>query len=148
MIPIKDKNIIVGVKYKDKFKWYICPKILWVFDLSILNPGQRIKYAKEISTYRPDLEYINDKNFTKLLDNISELNIDTYKLAFNYSNMIAHDERFIEDYLPSLYIDFDEKIYYYHTENSDLYLRGMTREYKYIDEDFLYHISEENRYWK
>lgn len=148
MIPIKDKNIIVGVKYKEKFKWYLTPKVLWVFNLNTLNPGERIKYAKEIIDYRKDLNVINKLNISTFLNNISELKTDTFTLKNSMSAMLQHDDRFIEDFLPALYVDFDQKVYYAHCENIDYYKTSITADFTFVDEDFLEHINSEYYYWQ
>lgn len=148
MIPIKDKNIIVGVKYKEKFKWYLTPKVLWVFNLNTLNPGERIKYAKEIIDYRKDLNVINKLNISTFLNNISELKTDTFTLKNSMSAMLQHDDRFIEDFLPALYVDFDQKVYYAHCENIDYYKTSITPDFTFVDEDFLEHINSEYYYWQ
>lgn len=148
MIPTKDKNIIVGTKYKNTFKWYLTPKSLWLFDTSKLNPGERIKYAKDIVEYRSNLEIITKSNYTQFLASIHELKIDTFQLKTDMQDMTVFDPTFIEDYLPALYVDFDSMIYYAHNENMDYYKNGISKDFTFKDEDFLDYIPTEYRYWQ
>lgn len=147
MIPVKDKNIIVGVKHKGKFKWYLTPKSIWAFDFNKLNPGERIKYAKDIINYRKDLNVITATNFVSFLNNIAELKTDVFSLQNDMTDMLHHDDRFIEDFLPALYIDFDNKIYYAHTENVEYYKQCISKDFVFKDEDFIEHIDPEYYYW-
>lgn len=148
MIPIKNKNIIVGVKNKNKFKWYISPKVIWAFDLSTLNPGEHIKYAKDIIEYRPDLEVIDNINFNVLLANIADLRVDTRDLRNDLNDLLLYDENFIEDYLPSIFVDFDKKMYYAHNSNVDYYKRSISKDFTFVDEDFLHLIDPIYYYWQ
>ena len=90
MIPTKDKNIIVGVKHKNSFKWYLTPKSLWIFDLSKINPGERIKYAKDIVQYRSNLDIISKDNYNQFIASIHELKIDTMQLKTDMLDMTIH----------------------------------------------------------
>lgn len=148
MIPVKDKNIIVGVKYRNSFKWYLTPKSLWIFDLNTLNPGERIKYAKDIVSYREELDIIDSTSIPLLLANIADFKIDTMKLRTDMRDMMLFDESFVEDYLPALYIDFDTKTYYAHNENIDYYKKGISKDFTFVDEDFLSHIDPVYYYWQ
>ena len=148
MIPTKDKNIIVGVKNKNSFKWYLTPKALWIFDISKLNPGERIKYAKDIVEYRSSLDIISKSNYTQFIAGIHELKIDTFQLKTDMLDMTMYDPTFIEDYLPALYVDFDSMTYYAHNENMEYYNKGISKDFTFKDEDFLDYIPTEYRYWQ
>ena len=147
MIPTKDKNIIVGVKHKNSFKWYLTPKSLWIFDLSKINPGERIKYAKDIVEYRSNLDIISKDNYNQFIASIHELKIDTMQLKTDMLDMTMYDPTFIEDYLPALYVDFDNKTYYAHNENMEYYKSGISKDFNFVNEDFLDYIPQEYRYW-
>ena len=147
MIPTKDKNIIVGIKHKNSFKWYLTPKALWIFDISKLNPGERIKYAKDIVEYRSNLDVISKSNYTQFIASIHELKMDTLQLKTDMSDMTMQDPTFIEDYLPALYIDFDTMTYYAHNETMDYYKSGISKDFTVVDKDFLDYIPTEYRNW-
>lgn len=147
MIPTKDKNIIVGVKYKNIFKWYLTPKSIWIFDINKLNPGERIKYAKDIVEYRSGLDIINKNNISTFLANIIDLKIDPIKLGTDMKDMMIFDSSFVEDYLPTLYVDFDTMTYIAHNETIEYYKTGLSQDFSFKDEDFLDYIPSEYRYW-
>ena len=73
--------------------------------------------------------------------------MDTLQLKTDMADMTMQDPTFIEDYLPALYIDFDTMTYYAHNETMDYYKSGISKDFTFVDKDFLDYIPTEYRYW-
>ena len=108
--PKYAENIIVFVKYKTMYKWYVTDKELWFLDLRKLiatyeNNGYQIPNPDDFSE-RFDIDIVDKKNVSDFLENISEFEVSNECLE----NMIIHKEyNQISDVLPSLYVNFDEE---------------------------------------
>ncbi|BFT72348.1 hypothetical protein [Paenibacillus sp. P36] len=109
-MPKYAENIIVLVKYKSSFKWFVTDKELWFLDLrkliaSYLERGLTIHNPEDFSD-RFDIAIVNEDNAGIFLNNIRELEVTKDELQ----NLLEEGTfNHISDLLPSLYVDFDAK---------------------------------------
>ena len=109
-------DIIVLIKHKDFYKWYLCDEDLWVMDLHKLSmdiekyvPSQNQKYQKDNTVYneREDIEILDESNIDIFMQRIIpyEINYSFLSDIFNgYEYYISSDSQMIS---PHLFIDFD-----------------------------------------
>ena len=125
--PIECENIIVGIKWKGEFNWYVSEKEMWFMNETLfptsdkdvppeLIPPDDPRYQLEIvdentvDIFMPRIEKFKvpvDElcellELNLLVEDISELSEDT---------ICSVESRGIYcDFMPSLYIDFDERM--------------------------------------
>ena len=114
-------DVIVLIKNKNIFKWYVSEKELWIMDLEKLSEDldKKLKaLGKEISQKyidkeREGLEILNQTNI-----DVFEVRMKEYKVTYqdlkNYfeSNLEQSYYKKSNQVCPDFYIDFDMKIYY------------------------------------
>ncbi len=141
-----NEQFIVYVIYKGCSKWFLSDKEIWY-----LNYEKRIEAYKKIG-YEIKLEYIDEKRrdllyisedkipvFLKRIE-ADECTIDQLKSIY-----LANEKS--DNYMPALYVDFDQKILYsmYNEPASyeDYAMEGWNTKYK----NFLEFIPKDRCYW-
>lgn len=147
-IPKYAETIIVLVKYKTSYRWFVTDKELWFLDLrkliaSYLKKGFEIHIPEDFSD-RFDIAIVNEDNAEVFFNNISDLEVSKKELKrILEQGTYSH----ISDMWPSLYVNFDEKkliSYYPEPASYELFVpNGWVGKY----EKFLENIPEEYRYW-
>lgn len=111
LIPKYALNIIVGVVFENTFKWYVTDSEIWYLDLRKLidayeKKGYKIPNPDDFSE-RFDIDIIDTNNASEFLKHIKEFSVDTSELR----NLIVNQKYdHISELVPSLYINFQEKI--------------------------------------
>ena len=159
--PSMTENIIVGVRWKNHFRWYVTEKEIWFMDLDKMEAVTEEKW-KELDLPLSKLVYgaedperegipILDENTIELFSQrIAEYAVPVDELRELLEFCIATESR--EDvfytFLPSLYLDFDNRcLYSMYTEPSsfEYYVpQNWTGEYF----SFLDIIEKDQRYWQ
>ncbi|MPN40665.1 hypothetical protein SDC9_188203 [bioreactor metagenome] len=158
-LPEAYKNIIVGLKWRGKFAWYVSLKDMWFLDETALEreyeqwckrKGLPLNFAVSEDDERYGLCVLNEKNVNLFLPRIAKYAVSSdelreyMKLAMNIK---SRDEVTLE-YMPSLYIDFDKKILYsMYTEPASFedYLPANWQGYY---QDFLDFIEPIEQFWR
>ncbi len=112
MLPISKTNLIVGVKFYDSFNWYLAPKILWAINLDKMPKSDKVKYFEIINKVRKDLNILNEHNFEQFIKSIECFKLNTKTLKEDMKNILDKDLNFIEDFVPSIYLDLNNKKFY------------------------------------
>lgn len=102
--------IIVLVKYKKSFRWFVADKEIWFLDLkklisSYLEKGFEIPNPDDFSD-RFNIAVVNEGTAGDFLQKINEFNTRTEELR---KMLEQRTYSHISDMLPSLYVDFDDK---------------------------------------
>lgn len=146
--PKYAETIIVLVKYKKSYKWFITDKEIWFLDLkklisSYLEKGFEIHNPDDFSE-RFDIAVVNEDTVEEFLQKIGKLEVSNEELR---KILVQRAYSHISDMLPSLYVDFDEKkltSFYPEPASYELYVpNGWLGKF----EQFMGHIPEDNRYW-
>ncbi|MGJ7923235.1 hypothetical protein [Neobacillus sp. LXY-4] len=146
--PKYAETIIVLVKYKKSYKWFITDKEIWFLDLkklisSYLEKGFKIHNPDDFSE-RFDIAVVNEDTVEEFLQKIGKLEVSNEELR---KILVQRAYSHISDMLPSLYVDFDEKkltSFYPEPASYELYVpNGWLGKC----EQFMGHIPEDNRYW-
>ncbi|MBC1737729.1 hypothetical protein [Listeria seeligeri] len=144
LIPEYAENIIVGVKHRDRFNWYISDTELWYLDYS--QAGYSIKeYPEE----RKNISVLNEDTAITFLRNIEKYKVSTNSIKLNFLKELSSDrEGAIYNYNPSILIDFDNQTFYSN------YPESISFE-EYIPDNWIGHfqrfseqIPQEYRYWE
>lgn len=146
--PKYAETIITLVKYKEYFKWFVADKEIWFLDLnklisSFLEKGFEIHNPDDFSD-RFDIAVVNEDTAENFLEKISDFEVKTEGL----SRMLEQRSySHISDMLPSLFVDFDNKVlisYYPEPASYEMYVPdGWVGKY----EQFIGVIPEDYRYW-
>ena len=112
-------EIIILVKNKGKYSWFVSDKELWIMDLVKLENAYRLKRNM------PEVEFIQADDERKGFEVLSEINIDQFlEVAKDYKVDYPELKEFCDlhnevypDYQPEraepvFYIDFDEKSFH------------------------------------
>lgn len=106
-----NEQFIIYVVYKGCGKWYISDKEIWYLDYqkrieAYRKRGYEIK-EEYIDEERRDLLYVDEKNALLFLKRIEEDECSTGDLKELFLQNQEED-----DYMPSLYVNFDKKLLY------------------------------------
>lgn len=141
-----NEQFIIYVVYKGCGKWYISDKEIWYLDYqkrieAYRKRGYEIK-EEYIDEERRDLLYVDEKNALLFLKRIEEDECSTGDLKELFLQNQEED-----DYMPSLYVNFDKKLLY------SMYMEPASYEY-YVPvgwigkfKKFFDIIPEEKCYW-
>lgn len=146
--PKYAETIIVLVKYKKTYRWFVTDKEIWFLDLkkltaSYLEKGFEIHNPNDFSD-RFGIAVVNENTVEEFLQKISEFEVSNKELnRILVQGAYSH----ISDMLPSLYVDFDDKkltSFYPEPASYELYVpNGWLGKY----EQFMEHIPEDYRFW-
>lgn len=148
MLPSFNNNVIVGIKFNNVFNWYLAPKILWALNLDKAQNTDKIKYVNLINKVRKNLEVLNSKNFNEFLLNLEPLKLNVLEFKKNINEIVSFDINFIEDFVPSIFIDVDDKIFYVIKPIYEYFVNTIPSKWKILDDDFLEKIDPQYYYWK
>ena len=106
-----NEQFIIYVVYKGCGRWYISDKEIWYLDYqkrieAYRKRGYEIK-EEYIDEERRDLLYVDEKNALLFLKRIEEDECSTGDLKELFLQNQEED-----DYMPSLYVNFDKKLLY------------------------------------
>lgn len=142
-----NQEMIIYVIYNGEGKWLISDKEIWYFDYKkrIQEYEKRGYEIKEewIDARRRDLLYIDDSNFLIFLKRV-EADICSTEDLHNLFLMNQDDV----NYKPSLYVDFDKKIFYSIYSEPASYENYAPKGWISKYEDFFDMIPIEQQYWK
>ncbi|CAM3822677.1 hypothetical protein [Bacillus paramycoides] len=151
--PLYAENIVVGVIYKNEFRWYVTDKELWFLDYNKLdnaykNLGVRIEDNDETEE-RNGIEVLDNKNIEVFLPRINkykttkeELN---YLLLKNIKSKNAGED--LLDLSPVLLINFENKILYSMFPEPASYEEYVPKDWIGKYEDFTEFIPKSEKYW-
>lgn len=148
MLPSFNNNVIVGIKFNNVFNWYLAPKILWALNLDKAQNTDKIKYVNLINKVRKNLEVLNNENFNEFLLNLEPLKLNVLEFKKNINEIVSFDINFIEDFVPSIFIDVDDKIFYVIKPIYEYFVNTIPSKWKISDDDFLEKIDPKYYYWK
>ena len=152
LTPKFKQNLIVGIKYSYKFRWYVLPSSLCFLDLNKLKPSTKDYYMSH-HTFKGIRENCQTCSTIKELDeyitSIKAFWVSTEQL----SNMLAHASKgqkfdYVNDFCPSLYFNYDEKTLY--TANNDFtsYSKCLPDGWTSFQKNFLEIVPTKHQFWK
>lgn len=108
--PKYPETIIVLLKYKKSYRWFVTDKEIWFLDLkklisSYLEKGFEIHNPDDFSD-RFDIAVVNEDTVKEFLQKISNFEVSNEELR---KILLQRTYSHIFDMLPSLYVDFDDK---------------------------------------
>lgn len=122
-LPEAYKNIIVGLRWRGQFTWYISLKEMWFLDETELESeyeqwcrekGLPLDFAVSKDDERYGILVLSEENIELFLPSISKYVAPTDELR-EYLKLAMETETLADvffEYMPSLYINFDEKTLY------------------------------------
>lgn len=148
--PIYAENIIVGIKFKNIFNWYILDKFLCLLNLEVLESNELTTYMnnKLYSAIRKNIKVINEGNKKDFVDNIEQFktNIDELRIQIlKYYEESNFDE--IDDFFPTLFLDFDKNILYSQYPENIAFQNYLPNNWNFKYNDFVQLLKPEDKYW-
>lgn len=150
--PKYAETIIVLVKFRESFRWFVADKEIWFLDLkklisSYLEKGYDVPNPDDFSD-RFNIAVVNEDTAEDFLQKISILEVRTEELK----TMLEQGTSHVSDMVPSLYVDFDDKeftSYYPEPASYELFVpKGWHGKYepfiKYIPQIYCYWIIDGN----
>ncbi|MDN4523977.1 hypothetical protein [Fictibacillus fluitans] len=108
--PEYAEMIIVLVRYKSLYQWYVTDKEIWYLDLKKLISSYRQKgfevHNPDDFSDRFDIAVVNENTAEEFLQRISGFQVSHEELRKMLVQKTYHD---VLDMQPSLYVNFDEK---------------------------------------
>ena len=157
--PIYCTNIIVGVKSKEKFNWFVTDKKLWYLDYTKLYKSLENMYTQmgrsnkrflyEVGDFasfcqkRWGISTINNKTVSKFLAMIESYSADAEELSVLFKSN-PNDTTFY----PALLVDFDKKVFYSYFPEPENFQAFVPDDWYGTYEKFDLLIPDEYRYWK
>lgn len=117
LIPDYMENIIVGILFENHFTWYVTERELWYLDYIKVETAYQKKGIEVNREYiddrRKDFIILDTNNAAEFLNLILINKVISEELKYNLlANKTELDDTWKYDYRPSLYVNFDEKIFY------------------------------------
>lgn len=149
--PEYAENIIVAIIHNGKLSWYIADKEIWYMDYE-----KRIKQFEDRG-YNINIDYIDDSRKELLVLDVDTIDIFKNKLieykvgAEELRNYLEKEkeknEEWYYDLSPSLYIDFDKKVFCSAYREMDRYEDYAPQDWQAENKEFLEDIPLQERYW-
>jgi len=157
-LPKAYENIIVGLKWENSFGWYVSCKEMWFLDETILikaylewahDKGLPPESAISEDDERYGIPILNEDNIDLFLGRIAKYSAALDELREHLKQEVKNNnlEDVFYDWLPALYIDFDEKVLYSQYTEPASYEDYMPQGWRGYHQDFLDMIEPHNRFW-
>lgn len=147
MLAQYKNNLIVGVQFNNTFNWYLSPKILWAIDLNKALKNEKVKYVDLLNSTRQKLEILTTNNFKSFLNNMEQFKLNTLELKNDFKNITNADLNFIQDFVPSIFIDVNNKLFYVISPLTD-YFKNTACDFDLKELNDLNIIPTKFQYWK
>lgn len=157
-LPEAYKSIIVGLKWRGRFTWYVSLKEIWNLDETELTneyehwcskKGLPLNFANSEDDERYGILVLSEDNIELFLPRIIKyaVSVDELREYLTLAMEIETREDVFFQFMPSLYIDFDEKaLYSMYTEPAS-YENYVPANWHGYHQDFLDLIKPCERFW-
>lgn len=150
IVPQYAENIIVGIKNRNQFGWYVIDKFLCLLDLNKLNSQDYELYMQneEFRNIRINYKLIDNNNIENFLDEIDCFKVKPENLQMMIMNSVKDiSNSNIDDFYPVLFFDFDNhSLYSQYPEYFD-FKSFLPQNWEFYYSDFSDLIANDNRYW-
>lgn len=161
MKPKYAENIIVGVMFKKKFRWYCTDKSLWKMDYLRLYDDyhdlyrsrgkSEMEFVKEVGSFgefsssRFRIRLLERDTAKEFLKKIESDELASGELAYEFLRAESDEQR--KALIPSLFVDFDRSEFYSQFPGEDEFLRYLPDGWRGAKADFSKLIPQDDRYW-
>lgn len=150
ILPRYDENIIVGIKSRGQFGWYILDKFLCLLDLNKLDSKDFELYMEneEYREIRGNYKLIDNNNIENFLDKIDSFKVKTEKLQLMILSCVKNTSAYnIDDFYPVLFFDFDALILYSQYPEYFEFENFLPQNWNFYYFDFSDLIENDSQYW-
>ncbi|ANF97581.1 hypothetical protein [Paenibacillus bovis] len=148
------ENIIIAVKFKGEFTWFVTEKDYWYLDLvkwenAFIDKGHAIFNQGDYSD-RFDIPILDEKSADAFLCEISEYKASKEELSELILAIDLNDTKMkyaIMNLIPCLFIDFDEKLLMSQFPEPASFEEYVPKDWKGSYENFLNKIPSQEKYW-
>ncbi|WP_258838349.1 CPCC family cysteine-rich protein [Mechercharimyces sp. CAU 1602] len=141
-LPEYANRIIVLVKYKGGWNWYVSLKEMWFLDYAVF-PDENTDYSQ-----RFHIAVVNDKTLEDFLDRVSDYKVSTSQLREFVNDTETKIDRWdLSDLFPSLFVDFDNKHLYSWYPEPASFEHYVPKGWKGDYVEFFDQVPENKRYW-
>ena len=161
MEPIFAENIIVVVLFKKKYRWYCTDKALWKMDylrfyddyhdLYRSRGKSDMDFVKEVGSFgefsstRFRIRVLERDTAKEFLKKIDKDETSAGELAYDFLKAESDEKR--RALVPSLFVDFDNSVFYSQFPGEDEFLRYLPDGWRGAIADFSHLLPPDDRYW-
>ncbi len=150
-IPLKNVNIVVGLKLSQKFYFAVTPTNLVILNLTKLTSGQFNYFFAhpEFNFVRENCKTLETtEEIAVFFKNLRRFEVSPEKLSHDLSFAVRGRGGKPEDFCPSLFIDFDTSTLYYSDEALAKHQSYLPKGFKIKRTNFLELIPKKYQFWK
>lgn len=150
IVPQYAENIVVGIKNRSQFRWYILDKFLCLLDLNKLNSQDLELYMQneEYRNIRINYKLIDNNNIESFLEKISSFKAKPEILQLMIMNAVKDISNCnIDDFYPVLFFNFDNHILYSQYPEYFDFKSFLPEGWEFYYSDFSDLIDKDNQYW-
>lgn len=147
--PKYAENIIVGARYSDRFSWYVSDVTEgnWLLNMEYEDQNYDILdlpiTKKEFYKSRAGIITVNKKNAKEYLASLEHEKVTASELK-----ELLKEAEDLDDFFPSLYVDFDHEIIYDNYPEFGAFETHAPKDWKYSYEvKWKKEIPQEEQYW-
>lgn len=148
--PKYAENIIVGVRYSDRFSWYISDitEGHWLLDMEreyrkFDELGLPLTRDEFFAKRRIGIVVVNKENAKEYL-----ASLEHEKVTINELKELLKEAEDLDNFVPSLYVDFDHKIFYDNYPEFGAFDTHIPKGWKCSYEvEWMEDIPREEQYW-
>ena len=148
--PKYAENIIVGARYSDRFSWYISDitEGHWLLDMEreyreFDELGLPLTRDEFFAKRRIGIVVVNKKNAKEYLSSLEHEKVTASELK-----ELLKEAEDLDDFFPSLYVDFDHEIIYDNYPEFGAFETHAPKDWKYSYEvRWKKEIPQEEQYW-
>lgn len=142
-------EIIVLVKYKNEYSWFVSQREIWFFNTKKrIDAYKKLGYEVKIEWLHPikqELLVINDSNFNVFYERIQKYKVSVSFMQELFQNAEEENKGF---YYPSLFVNADEKIFYSFYQEYESFEDFAPENWTAKYQNFYSEIPQNLIYWK
>lgn len=154
--PFFPETVITGVRLHGVWRWYITPKEMWILDQvswskTFLTQYQCSNEIVDLYDFadRFYIGVLNEETIEHFFEQMDQGPISSRTLNEMLQQVLLDEqaEREIKHYLPTFYVDFDERVLLSMYPESGIYEKFVPEGWIGKKEDFRSQVPESERYW-
>lgn len=146
MEPIYAENVIVGVLFNEKFKWYVTERDLWFLDLNKMNSNLITQGNSMTSNMvRWGIPIVSKETAEVFLQKLIKNIVECSTLRKMLKSTREYND--IGNYVPSFFVDFDHQKFYSYFPEPNSFEKFVPDGWEGVYEFFLDRIPKSQQFW-
>lgn len=152
--PSFPETVITVVRLHGVWRWYITPKEMWILDQvswskTFLTQYQCSEEIVDLYDFadRFYIGVLNEETVEDFFEQMDQSPLSSGALNQMFQESLLNEPEELRNYLPTFYVDFDEKVFLSMYPESGVYEKFVPDGWSGRQEDFKNLIPESERYW-